>query len=73
MCRTYHNYSKFICFYTILYAGNPLPEVTWFKDKRQIDISYEATFTRVIQNTLELGPLSRSDQGRLDKISHQFD
>jgi len=44
-------------------GGNPLPEVTWFKDKRQIDISYEATFTRVIQNTLELGPLSRSDQG----------
>ena len=48
--------------------GNPLPEVIWFKNKRRIDITYETTYSGVIQNTLDFGPLDRADQGRLDGI-----
>ena len=45
--------------------GNPLPEVIWFKNKRRIDITYETTYSGVIQNTLDFGPLNRNDQGML--------
>ena len=45
--------------------GNPLPEVIWFKNKRRIDITYETTYSGVIQNTLDFGPLNRNDQGKL--------
>ena len=43
--------------------GDPTPEVTWWKENRLIDNSYEMTFTNVIQNTLEIGPLTRQDLG----------
>ena len=43
--------------------GDPSPEVTWWKERRLIDNSYERTFTDVIQNTLEIGPLTKQDLG----------
>ena len=47
----------------MFFKGDPSPEVTWWKNTRLLDNTYEATFTNVIQNTLEIGPLSRSDLG----------
>jgi len=44
-------------------GGDPSPEVTWWKENRLIDNSFEMTFTNVIQNTLEIGPLARADLG----------
>ena len=43
--------------------GDPSPEVTWWKGSRLIDNSYKMTFTDVIQNTLEIGPLTKQDLG----------
>ena len=37
--------------------------MTWYKDSRALDASSEPTYSGVIQNTLELGPLVRADQG----------
>ena len=37
--------------------------MTWYKDSRPLDASSEPTYSGVIQNTLELGPLARADQG----------
>ena len=37
--------------------------MTWYKDSRALDASSEPTYSGVIQNTLELGPLARADQG----------
>jgi len=44
-------------------GGNPLPEVTWWKEGRLVDSSYETTFTKVVQNIFEVGPLQREDLG----------
>ena len=43
--------------------GNPSPEVTWWRENRLIDRSYEKTYQSVVQNTVKIGPLARKDLG----------
>ena len=50
------------------FTGDPPPEVTWLRENKEdieTDDSYEMTFTNVIQNSFEIGPLVRSDLGTI--------
>ena len=46
-----------------LFLGDPMPEVTWWRDSHLIDTSYESTFSGTVQNTLSVPQISRDDLG----------
>ena len=45
------------------YGGDPIPKVTWWRNNRVIDESYERIDNDTVQNSLILGPLTRDDLG----------
>ena len=44
-------------------AGDPSPQVNWWKENVLVDQTYESTYSHVVQNTVKIGPLTRSDLG----------
>jgi len=42
-------------------GGRPAPEVSWWRDHRLVDSSYQADSLHRVSNHLQLGPLKRSD------------
>ena len=52
-------------------GGRPSPAVSWWREHELVDSSYETTYSRVVQNTLRLGPLTRHHLGSVYTcISH---
>ena len=52
-----------VFFIPIFCAGDPSPQVTWWRDSHLIDSSYEASYSRTVQNGLSLKDLSRAELG----------
>ena len=52
-------------YFRFLSTGDPLPQVTWWRDKQLIDSSYETTYSSTVQNTLTIPKVTRSDLGSL--------
>lgn len=46
-----------------LVLGDPLPQVTWWRDSHLIDSSYEGSYSRTVQNGLSIKNLSRAELG----------
>ena len=46
-----------------LLAGDPPPQVTWWRDSHLIDSSYEGSYSRTVQNGLRLHNVSRAELG----------
>eukprot|EP00094_Tigriopus_californicus_P006982 TCALIF_06722-PB protein Name:"Similar to Nphs1 Nephrin (Rattus norvegicus)" AED:0.15 eAED:0.15 QI:0/0.73/0.56/0.93/0.46/0.5/16/48/873 len=46
-------------------GGDPVPQVTWWRDSHLLDSSYETTFSQTVQNTLTIDKVSRKDLGAI--------
>jgi len=44
-------------------GGDPMPQVTWWRDNHLIDSSFEKTFSKTVQNTLSVPQVTREDLG----------
>ena len=44
-------------------GGDPAPEMTWWRDSHLVDSTYEATYSRTVQNTIAVERLTRADLG----------
>ena len=49
----------------LLLKGQPMPQVSWWRDSHLIDSSFEKTFGRTVQNTLSVPQVSREDLGAM--------
>ena len=58
VCNLYYNF-----LIQKIFLGDPMPEVTWWRDSHLIDTSYESTFSGTVQNTLSVPQVSRDDLG----------
>ena len=45
------------------FSGDPMPQVTWWRDNHLIDSSFEKTFSKTVQNTLSVPQVTREDLG----------
>ena len=45
------------------FLGDPMPQVTWWRDNHLIDSSFEKTFSKTVQNTLSVPQVTREDLG----------
>ena len=52
-----------VWFFFLLFLGDPMPQVTWWRDSHLIDSSFEKTFGHTVQNTLSVPQVSREDLG----------
>lgn len=52
-----------LCFLSRRRTGDPLPQLTWWRDNHLLDSSFETTFSRTLQNTLTIPRVSRLDLG----------
>lgn len=46
-------------------GGDPVPQVTWWRDSHLLDSSFETTFSQTVQNTLTIDKVSRKDLGAI--------
>ena len=49
--------------YLFFFSGDPMPQVTWWRDNHLIDSSFEKTFSKTVQNTLSVPQVTREDLG----------
>ena len=57
--------NKILYLIFFLLKGQPMPQVSWWRDSHLIDSSFEKTFGRTVQNTLSVPQVSREDLGAM--------